>query len=381
MFTGPFCRTVRRWLRLEASAEAAAHSHFLRGNSLSDAGSSAEAVTAYQSAIALKPDYAEAYYRLGLTWRDLQKFGDALASYRQALAIRPDYAEVHNNIGAVLQLQGKLDEALASYRRSVELKPGLSQPYFNLGRLCEALGDRAQAIRCFQSAIEGGVEPEVFRHLLDAAAGVNTDRAPPDYARSVFDDFAPHFDRRLVDELGYRIPQLLVERVHALVQRSGLRVLDLGCGTGLCGLYIKDQCNLLVGVDLSPAMLAKARARDVYHVLVEQDLAAYLGTAPAANFDVVLAADVFLYIGALREIFAEIARTLKTGGVFAFSIELAAAGQDFVLQPNEHYSQSVPYIQRIAQLAGLLHTEGFAQVIRGRNDQAVNGHVFVLRKA
>ncbi len=358
----------------------AAQSHFDQGKLLSGAGKHAEAAAAFARAAALAPDFAEAHNHLGLAFRDQGRLTDAVESYRRALAIRADYIEVHNNLGAALQLQGKLDDALASYRRAVDLAPDFGQPYLNLGRLLEALGDKSGAAQAYRRALARGIEPATFRHLVNAAEGVTTTRAPMEYTRAVFDHFADHFDQRLVNELSYRIPEVIGECVTRHCNKGDLRVLDLGCGTGLCGLYLKDRCALLAGVDVSPAMLRKAHTRGIYHQLIEQDVADYLRSAPAAAFDAVIAADVLVYIGELTEIFAQVARVTTRGGVFAFSIESAPEGPDFVLLPNGRYAQSVEYVRRVAARCGLAQAEAFAQPIRGEPGSAVDGYVFVLVK-
>ncbi|MEO7727020.1 MAG: methyltransferase domain-containing protein, partial [Burkholderiales bacterium] len=217
-------------------------------------------------------------------------------------------------------------------------------------------------------------------HFLNAAEGVTTGRAPAAYARTVFDNFAADFDHRLVDDLGYRIPQILCERIVQLCAPRKPRVLDLGCGTGLCGAQLKNACTQLIGVDVSPLMLEKAALLELYDSLIEQDIAEYLLAAPAAAFDVVLAADVFVYIGDLAGVFAQTSRVLTAGGVFAFSIERAADERDFLLQPNGRYVQSANYIRRIAADNGMSELDSFEQIIRGAPGTGAPGLVFFLRK-
>ena len=196
----------------------------------------------------------------------------------------------------------------------------------------------------------------------------------------MFDSFAAHFDHRLVDDLNYRIPQILCERIVEMCGPRKLRVLDLGCGTGLCGTHLGNACSLLVGVDVSPAMLARAAEQQRYDKLIEQDIVEYLAGAAAAAFDVVLAADVFVYIGDLAEVFTQAARVLDAGGVFAFSIERADDECDFRLQPNGRYVQSASYIERIAAASGLALLLSFEQMIRGEPGTGVPGLAFFLRK-
>jgi len=378
MNSAPIRNWLRRWLGLDSATTA--QSHIERGNALCASGRHADAIVEYELAIAADSNLAEVHYRAGLAWRDQQQFDKAIASYRRALALKPGYIEAHNNLGVVLQLQNQLEDARACYRRAVELKPDFSQPYINLGRLCELLGERAEAAHCYRRAIAAEVEPETFRHFLNAAEGVTTGRAPAAYARTVFDNFAAHFDHRLVDDLNYRIPQILCERVIEMCGPRKLRVLDLGCGTGLCGAHLESACSLLVGVDVSPAMLAKAAEHKRYDTLVEQDIAEYLAGTATAAFDVALAADVFVYIGDLADVFAQVARVLDAGGVFAFSIERADDDRDFMLRPNGRYVQSAGYIARIAAANGLSEVLSFAQTIRGAPGSGAPGLVFFLRK-
>jgi len=371
---------VRRLLGYGGSKQDAVQSHINRGKTLAASGRHADARAAFQQAIAIDANYAEAHYRCGIAWRDEEKFEAAAASYRHALTLKPGYIEAHNNLGVVLQMGNKPDEARECYRRAVELNPDFGQPYINLGRMCEILGDRAEAARCYRKAIAAGVDTETFSHLLSAAEGITTGRAPAAYSRTVFDNFAAYFDHRLVDDLGYRIPQILAAGVKEISSNRRLRVLDLGCGTGLCGTHIKDASALLAGVDLSPAMLARAAALGIYDALSEMDVAEYVQTAPAENFDVVLSADVFVYIGDLAEVFAQVSRVLAAGGIFAFSIEVIADEHDFLLLSSGRYAQSAGYITRLAAQAGFTVIESSAQTIRGAPGAGAPGLVYFLRK-
>lgn len=377
MFAAPFRRILNHLLGRSGRSNRAeaARAEIERGRRLSDGGDHAEALRAFEHALALDSGNAEAHFRLGLAWRDQQRLDAAAACYRRAIALRPAYIEAHNNLGSVLQMQGKTEEALACYRRAVELEPDFGQPYLNLGRLFASLGDHASAAATFRRAIALGIDGDSFGHLLSALAGESPARAPDAYSRDLFDDFAGEFDRRLVDELGYRVPEILAARIKALQPRRDLNVLDLGCGTGLCGLHVAGHCATLTGVDLSPAMLERARARQLYGTLAEQNIGDWLAQAPAGVFDVVLAADVFIYIGDLAANFSAVARTLTTGGLFAFSIEQAMQG-DFVLQPSGRYAHSAGYIRRLCRASNLVEVESFTQHLRG----GIDGLVFILRK-
>ena len=345
------------------------------GKRCSLAGNHQNAALAFERALALDPRNAEAHFRLGLAARDQQQLERAAAAYQRAIELRPDYAEALNNLGSVLQMQGRNDGALDAYRRAVELSPDFAQPYLNLGRLYVAGSDRENAAATFQRAIARGIDVEIFNHLLSALRGETTAQAPDDYTRSLFDNFAGDFDRRLVQELGYRIPETLAARIKALEPRRNLRVLDLGCGTGLCGVQLADCFSQLTGVDLSAAMLEKARARNLYSELADASIGEWLDKSAPESFDLILAADVLVYFGDLAPLFEKIARALDNGGLFAFTIELSAQN-DFMLQPSGRYAHAVGYIRNLSSILGFREIEAFPHHIRGD----VNGFVFILRK-
>ena len=165
---------------------------------------------------------------------------------------------------------------------------------------------------------------------------------------AVFDDFAPTFDTRL-RALGYDAPQRLAAMLQSRTV-AALDILDLGCGTGQCGLALVQRKGHLVGVDLSEKMLVQARAHGIYDELHLGEIYAWLCGAATARFDAVIAADVFVYIGALEALFREVARVLRTGGWLAFTTEECEVA-DYTLLPTGRYAHSQSYIVRLAEAA------------------------------
>ena len=92
-----------------------------------------EAEASYRQAIVFRPDFADAYYNLGVTLKELGRLEEAEASYRQATVFKPDFAEAHNNLGVVLQKQDRPDEAEVSYTKAIELKSDFAEAHNNLG--------------------------------------------------------------------------------------------------------------------------------------------------------------------------------------------------------------------------------------------------------
>ena len=116
-------------------------------------GRNSEAVNAYQTAVALSPQDAEAFTNLGATLKELGRLDEAEASYMQAIVLKPDLAEAHCNLGNTLKELGRLDEAEASYKQAIELKPDFALAYYNLGATLKELGRLDEAEASYTQAI------------------------------------------------------------------------------------------------------------------------------------------------------------------------------------------------------------------------------------
>ncbi len=304
------------------------------------------AADCYRRALALDPQDAEAHNNLGTLLADDDRAAEAEACYRAALEVRPEFAEAHKNRGAVLQALGRHDEALASFREAVRLRPDLSEAAYKLAAL-------------------SGEQPPAS--------------APAEYVAALFDGYAGEYDQHLTSTLQYRVPQalcaLLAERVP---ERSGLDVLDLGCGTGLSGAALRGLARQLTGIDLSPRMLARARERGLYDHLIEGDIVQVLATQNA-GFDLVVAADVFVYIGELEAVVASAARVLRPGGWLAFSVESLSEGE-YRLQPTGRYAHAPAYIGALAQRHGFQCVAEQAVTLRVEQGRPVAGQLQLWRR-
>ncbi|MDP2693636.1 MAG: methyltransferase domain-containing protein, partial [Gallionella sp.] len=189
-----------------------------------------------------------------------------------------------------------------------------------------------------------------------------TERAPSQYVQELFDDYADKFDTHLVKVLQYNTPAELMALIKQVVEppMEKWSVLDLGCGTGLMGEEIAPHALQLTGVDLSEKMLSKARARNVYHRLVHSDLLPMMRDEEASSYDVMVAADVFIYLGMLDEVVSEARRLLRPGGFFMFSVEALDALPDKVGDTDGHveyklnqtgrYAHSSTYLNKLASI-------------------------------
>ncbi|HEY7208417.1 MAG TPA: tetratricopeptide repeat protein [Gaiellaceae bacterium] len=350
-----------------------------------------EAVALIERSLELEPDRADWHSNLGIVLQDRLRLDEAIAAYERAIALDPSHANAHNNLGVVLRAKGRAAEAEAAYRAAIRIDPDHADAHHNLGVLLNGLGRRREAARCFSKVITlrprhpearrllalayytlGEVdeaiavfeewlreEPDdpIALHMLAACSGRDVPaRASDAFVEKTFDSFAASFDAKLAS-LSYRAPALVAEMLaHAGVAATrSLHVLDAGCGTGLCGPLVAPYARRLVGVDLSEAMLDRARARNVYDELARRELTAYLRDSPDA-FDVIVSADTLVYFGRLDEVAAAAANALRPGGVLVFTVEElsdAARGDGYVLSPNGRYRHAQEYLARVLAGAGL----------------------------
>jgi predicted TPR repeat methyltransferase len=247
------------------------------------------------------------------------------------------------------------------------------------------MNEREEAVDLLQQWIAFDPDNSAARHLLAAHTGDQVpDRASDSYVRELFDDFASSFDQ-VLQNTNYRAPELIGQRVARVLAkaRGDLHILDAGCGTGLCGMLLRRYARRLVGVDLSPGMLAKARARDVYDELVERELTNYLASAPHA-FDLIVSADTLCYFGRLETILAAARGRLLPRGWLIFTLEKAEpplSAQSFHLGPHGRYSHGEDYVRTALTASGFEIMDISSDVLRQEMHENVSGLVLIARPA
>ena len=273
---------------------------------------------------------------------------------------------------------GDLTAAADLYAQAVELAPGFASAWFALGEAREALGDRAGARAAFARARAADPQDShgAALHLArlggaDPAAG-----ALRTYVRTLFDQYAPRFDRALED-LSYSAPARL--RAAMVKQRTRFgSMLDLGCGTGLAGAAFRPHVDWLAGVDLSPKMVEVARAKGLYDKLAVADIGPYLAEQNDAAFHLVIAADVFAYVADVADVCVAVRRVLAPGGLFGFTVE-THDGAGAIVGAKMRYAHGEPFIRNAIADAGLTLVELTHVSSRTENRIPVPGLLVVAR--
>lgn len=355
-----------------------------RGIVLRNLGRTEEALAVYEDVVRRAPERPKAHFNLGNTLGSLGRTEEALVAYDEVLRLQPDFAPAHNNRANVLRRLGREEEALAAYEQALRLLPGNAEVHNSYGNLLSELGRYVEALAAYERALAINphyVEAHNNKYCLAAmGTGEMPSRSPEQFIIQLFDSCADEFDSRLVGKLKYQVPWLLFDAVSRLRgdDKKKMDILDLGCGTGLCGVAFSGFINRLVGVDLAPRMLDKAAERGVYTDFIQSDVCRALEQC-GQSFDLVLSADVFIYIGDIGEVFDLVARRLRPGGLFAFSIEVDEHIQDFELRPSVRYVHSPAYIDRLARAGGFEELYCCSITVRYECGQPVAGSLIVLR--
>ncbi|TAL02439.1 MAG: methyltransferase domain-containing protein [Rhodospirillaceae bacterium] len=279
----------------------------------------------------------------------LRENGDAAGAAEviaQALELAPAWAEGRFALAETLAESGRTDAASAEYRAYLVLDPA------------DSMG---ASIRL---ALLGSDTPPAT--------------VPEAYVRRLFDEYAPRFDKSLVDRLAYRAPEALRAAVGAIpTGRKYTATLDLGCGTGLAGAAFRSMTEWLEGVDLSPRMVGEARRKKIYDHLAVGDMSEHLRAA-TRHFDLVVAADVLVYVGALDDIFRAVRGKTTDDGVFAFTVQ-RHDGEDFMLGTEHRYRHGRNYIAACATANGFAVARLDDGVFRHEGGADVPGLLAVLR--
>lgn len=220
---------------------------------------------------------------------------------------------------------------------------------------------------------------------LGTLSHMKLDRCPAAYVINLYSTFAETFDKLLVEKLEYQTPDLLRKLVEKCTPNRRFNDgLDLGCGTGISGMAFRDLVHgKLFGIDLSPAMIAKARKRRCYDSLEVHDVVAFLGKQEASQFDFVCACDVLVYLGDLKDVMIGVYQVLSPRGIFAFSTELLEGGEDgddYILHECARFSHSRFYIEGLAKEARFEIVRLEVSTLRKNQGKDVVGLLVVVQK-
>src|SRR3990167_6574698 len=292
-----------------------AQAHHRMGNVFLKEEEYACAVEAYQKALVLCPTSCATHFRLGLAYFSLKEFslakkqfqtvlsldhthpnvnqclanallelGDydtSIHYYYRQMEINP-WFETYYNLGVLLMMKDRLQDALLYFHQAEKINPDDVATQLNIGNVYLKKNNHSEAIAAYRKAdMLKPNDPEI-QHILSALEQKcipNT--APIEYITRLFDQYAPYYDHHLTEGLKYDTPEKMLQLIQSeypYFTDEKHTILDLGCGTGLCGALFKPYASTLIGVDLSEKMLEVARQKGCFNTLLAGSVSDVLGT-------------------------------------------------------------------------------------------------------
>lgn len=333
-----------------------------------------DAIACYEESLSINPEQTQAQHHLGVCLLSQERYGEAKPHFEKMLALTPLDPTISYNLAVIATIEERYEDAVNYYKASLKLHPRSVAANTNLANLYLGFGDENSAIGYFQNVlrIDPNNEAVLFRLAAITQSG-ETHLSPKQYVQGLFDYYAPRYDKDLQENLHYQVPQMVLDFLETLPKNGGLRILDLGCGTGLCGMVARDFASNLVGIDLSEKMLAKARQKNCYDKLIEGDIVDVLAHLDE-RFDVVIAGDVLSYMGDLAPLFTAVKDVLAEDGKFAFTTEQAGDEvADYQLCKTTRFVHHSQYINFLLQQQNFAVIEQQSVTLREQHNQPVQG--------
>jgi predicted TPR repeat methyltransferase len=300
-----------------------------------------------------------------------------------ASAAAPPPARYFSKLASRLRRDGSVRAAFVCQHYATMQTPDDPEQWAALGDIAHIVGRREDAKEAYERYLELSPGDAEVEHILVALRDAPPPpRAPDECVVQLYERFAEFYERNMRGDLEYRGPELIAAALNRTFGSpdAALDVLELGCGTGLVGKPLRPRARRLVGIDLSPDMVKRAKATKRYDALEVAEITEWLSRSLDREFDLIAAGDTFIYFGDLRQILKPAAARLRTGGRVVFTVE-RDAGSGFRLTDSGRYVHSDAHIHDAARDAGLVVEIMDSAVLRYEYGEAVQALVVVLRAA
>ncbi len=336
------------------------------------------AIDTLNQALELNPGHPIALANLAAVYLSEHKDHLAKPLYYDLLTLYPKDYIANFNMGCILLREKKWQSAACHLQTAVEINPDNPEAQQNFATVLLKVNQAEKAIAHFERCLALQPNNQTVRYTLSALTQTDTpERAPDSYIIELFDHYAEHFDQELIEKLDYQVPQLIHDALVPYINnQSDLHIVDLGCGSGLCGPLLKPYAETLTGIDLSANMLKHAQTKNVYDQLLCAEINTGLQQLQTP-IHVMIAADVFVYFGNLQSIINACRENLPSGGLLCFTIE-AGNTTGYSLTKTGRYQHALDYIKSIITDTFSLEYQQ-SVTLRKQQDHAVKGYVFIIK--
>ena len=355
--------------------------HFNLANCFTLKNSPLQAINHYLEALKIQPLNHQVAQNLSMCYLASNQLEAALPLLESAVKLNPQHPALALELAKTYLDLGKSTEAMQAYMHAQTLNPNAPSIYHNLAILYLRANDHPQAIINFKQALHLQPSNAIAQHMLNSLLGKNSATAPAQHIELLFDQYASNYDIHTKEKLNYQVPTLLRNIFSKYIQPHAKtkNIIDLGCGTGQCGILFHDLANFMLGIDLSFHMLTIAKKIGAYNALCQANLNSFIPGCKQYFFDLAIAGDVLVYMGDLNPFFANCTKLLKPGAKFLFTVE-KSNNADYILLTSGRYAHSKPYIERLASKYAFVIEEYVDIIPRENNGQAILGNAYVLCK-
>lgn len=356
---------------------------FQQGRLAMEASDYASALRIFQALVHDYPHHAESNANLAACYLRAGRLEEAIAAYEATLVLAPKDTQAWFNLGVIHSKTGRDDLAKTAYLKVLSLNARHADAHVNVAALYWKARMQAEALLHYREAQRLRPDDALIEHALKVVGGdASVVEASPEYTRTLFNAYADTYDQHLTEALHYRVPHVFERMLTRFPWQAAVypAILDLGCGTGLCAPVLRPRAQQLVGVDLAPDMLNKAKEKGAYDALVEGEALWFL-THKTAAFDLVVAGDVLVYIGDLEKLLAAAVKALRPQGRLLFNVEVKAPLEaGFALQPSGRFWHDPAYVANHLHGLGLLMLSQQTAVLRYEAGRPVMGLVCLWEK-
>ncbi|MCB2183285.1 MAG: tetratricopeptide repeat protein [Desulfobulbaceae bacterium] len=337
-----------------------------------------EAADHFSTVLQYEAENIDASFNLALCHKELGQRNTALELLKKAGKLAPEDSDISYNIGVLYKEEGEFNDAEEAFLHALTLSPDKGICLTDLAILYHMQNRLEEAVCFYKRALEVGYHSEAATHMIAALNGQKTDSAPHQYILDIFDNYASDFELILTRDLNYDIPRQLAHIFQEYHDKPLHTALDLGCGTGLSGLPFRETTTHLTGVDLSQKMLAVAEKKQIYDQLHCRELIDFLQST-TDDYQLVIAADVFVYLGRLEPFFTALNTSLSHGSYVLFSVE-RCSGESYCLRQSGRYAHSEKYIGNLAETFDFRIKHQQEAGIRKERGAWIPGDIYLLQR-
>lgn len=265
-------------------------------------------------------------YKLGISHMHRGNISDAILRFRMVSFLTPENPDAHYNLGRCFIMAGENDNAKKQFEKTIQMKKNYAGVQYQIDKL-----EKPESINNIPADI-------ITEKCESIAESYNEEAQENDLNRS----------------------SALVKLALANIEdkNPNLQVLDLGCGTGICGeiLFSKEVTKNITGVDLCPEMLKatkriKIDGTSVYDFLEKQEINDYL-SKNKKSFDLIISDDAFHYLGDMEKTASMLKKSLNAKSILAFTArENLSDGYKLDISKDK-FDYSSKYIKETLKKAG-----------------------------